>query len=195
MPSFELYRKKLGLDGNTQGRVRKNQSDRIMLETWNRDIAAQTAYIYDFYHDSEPLTLRGLDSENDELKTPIDVKFFLHTQQTYDKDTITFHLQLKPGQECNVDYYDEFFKDRYDAIFPVGLYIDIADESGQRNKWLIVNTANFYGNQFPTFEVLPCDKIFQYIYKNKKYQIAGCLRSQNSYNCALHRGNSMSKVL
>lgn len=182
MPSFDLYKK---INGQKQGRVRKEQSDKIMLETWDRDITSQTAYIYDFYHDSEPLKLRGLDSEHDELKTPIEVKFFLHSQQTFDKDTTTFHLQLQPGQKCNVDYYDECFKDRYGAIFPIGLYIDIMDESGQRNKWIIVDLANYYGNQFPTFEVLPCDQIIQYIYKNKKYQIAGCTRSRMSYGSGL----------
>ena len=33
------------------GRARKIQSDVIMKNTWWQDIQAQTAYIYDYYHD------------------------------------------------------------------------------------------------------------------------------------------------
>jgi len=54
------------------------------------------------------------------------------------------------------------------------------DESGRYNRWLIVDKANYNSNQFPTFEILRCDKVFQWIHDNKKYQCAGVLRSQNS---------------
>ena len=87
---------------------------------------------------------------------------------------------MKPSQEMNVDYYPSFFIDRYSATFPVGLYCDILDESGKYNRWLIVATANYNVSQFPTFSVLRCDKVFDWVLKGKKYQVAGCLRSQNS---------------
>jgi hypothetical protein len=59
------------------------------------------------------------------------------------------------------------------------------DESGRYNRWLIVDKANYNSNQFPTFEILRCDKVFQWIHDNKKYQCAGVLRSQNSYNSGI----------
>ena len=40
-----------------------------------------------------------------------------------------------------------------------GNYVDIMSEDGSYNKWLIVDKANYNGNQFPTFEILRCDYI------------------------------------
>lgn len=171
---------------STQGRAHKGKSDMIMDATWPRDIQAQTAYIYDYYHDLrsvDKFVLNDLHPMEDEFKTPLDIKFIRHAKQTYDKDPVTFWLQMRPGQKCNVDYYPEVLGNRYDTIFPIGLYVDILDEDDEvYNRWLIVDKANYNGNQFPTFEILRCDKVFQWIHDGKKYECAGVLRSQNSYN-------------
>ena len=172
----------------TQGRAHKNFSDVVMDATWNRDIQAQTAYIYDYYHDlksDEKYKLDNLHPDEDDYKTQLDIKFIRHSKQTYDKDQVTFWLQMRPGQECNLDYYDNVLGGRYDALFPIGLYVDIMEEDGNYYKWLVVDRANWNGNQFPTFEILKCDKVFQWIHAGKKYQCAGVLRSQNSYNSGL----------
>jgi len=87
---------------------------------------------------------------------------------------------MQPGQKCNLDYYDEVLGKRYDSIFPIGTYVDIMHEDGTYNKWLVVDKANYNGNQFPTFEILRCDFVAQWIYKGKKYQCPAVLRSQNS---------------
>lgn len=168
----------------TSGRARKIKSDNIMLNTWNRDIQAQTAYLYDYYHDqssSESLKLFDLHPQDDPQKTPMEIKFIRHASQTYDKDQITFWLQMQPGQQCNLDYYDAVLGKRYDAIFPIGCYVDIMGEDGIYDKWLIVDKANYRGNQFPTFEILPCDFIARWVFDEHKYQCAAVLRSQNSY--------------
>ena len=172
----------------THGRVRKMQSDQIMLNTWWDDIQEQTAYIYDYYHDQksfEALQLDDLHPQDDGEKTALPIKFIRHAKQTYDKDQVTFWLQMQPCQQCNIDYYDDVLAKRYGALFPIGLYVDIMHEDGTYNKWLIVDKANYNGNQFPTFEILRCDKVFQWIYNDRKYQCAGVLRSQNSYNSGL----------
>lgn len=179
------------------GRARKQQSDSVVLGSWWQDIQAQYCYIYDYYHDlksDEPLKLDDLHPESDSQKTPLPIKFIRHTKQTYDKDSVTFWLQMQPGQECNLDYYNAVLGDRYDSLFPVGCFADIMQEDGKYYKWLVVDKANYNGNQFPTFEILRCDKVFQWIYNGHRYQCAGVLRSQNSYVCALHKGNLMSKV-
>lgn len=181
MPSMDLYRKLHG--SHTIGREHKQQSDMVMNATWNNDIGACVAYLYDYYHDVESFEkykLRDLHPEGDDQKIPIDIKFQEYSSQTFSKDKVTFHLMLRPGQECNVPYYDEKYGP-YESIFPTSLYVDIPDEAGQYNKWLVVNTANYYGPQFPTFEILPCDYVFQYVFEGKKYQIAGNTRGLNSY--------------
>lgn len=181
MPSLELYKKIYGASHNT-GEQHKLDSDAVMEETWYNDISSQTAYFYDFYHDLNPTILKDLNPIDDENKIPIDIKFLQYSSQTFDKDIISFHIQFKPSFKYKefVNYYDEVLGDRYDAIFPVGMYVDIKDEAGKYNKWIVVGTANFYGTQFPTYEVLPCDFVVRYIFNNIKYSVSATLRSQNS---------------
>ena len=171
------------------GRARKMQSDQIMLNTWWQDIQAQTAYMYDIFHDvgEDHFKLNDLHPEDDPNKIAIPIKFIRHASQTYSKDPITYWLQLQPGQECNVDYYDEMFGKKYLATWPVGLFIDICDEAGKYNKWLVVNLANYNQNQFPTWELLKCDYVFQWIHNGKRYECPGVLQSQSSYNKILLR--------
>lgn len=159
-----------------------------MLHTWNQDIQSQTAYIYDYYHDqksAEALKLSDLHPADDPMKTPLDIKFIRHQSQTYNKDQVTFWLQMQPHQQCNLDYYDEVLGKRYETIFPIGVYVDILQEDGTYNKWLVVDKANYNGNQFPTFEILRCDFWAQWISGNHKYQCPAVLRSQNSYNSGI----------
>ena len=180
--SFSDYGQILG-GYKTNGRARKAASDMVMLNTWDQDIQSQTAYLYDFYHDRrsvEALKLNDLHPADDDCKIPIDIKYIRHGSQTYSKDPITYWLQMKPGQQCNVDYFESMYVKRYRNIWPVGLYVDICDESGKYNKWLVVNTANYDSNQFPTFELLRCDYVFQWIHNGKRYECAGVLQSQNS---------------
>lgn len=186
MPSFNLYKKMLCPKSNeTLGNIHKIQSDKVMDYTWWNDINAQVGYLYDWYHDSTPTLLRNLNPQEDKNKIPIDVKYLRASSKTYDKDTTTFRIQLRPNQECNVDYYNECFKDRYQSIFPCGLYIDLMDNNGKYNRWLVVGEADFYDPQWSTFEVLPCDYVFQYMMNGMKKQVAGVLRSQNSYNSGI----------
>lgn len=185
MPSLELY-KKLNSGVHNCGQQRFKESAEIMEATWYDDSHATTAYLYDYHHDNHKKQLIELDSSNDDNKVPIDIKFIVNSSQTFDKDAITYHIQLKPSQECNVDYYDEFFKNRYYCQFPIGLYIDIPNVNGVFNRWLIVGGANINDPQFPTFEVLRCDYILQYVCDNTKYEVPVVLRSQNSYNSGLY---------
>lgn len=180
MPSFSDYQRILSTNGRAIGEVRKAESDKIMEQTWDGDIASQTVYLYDFYHDKEPLKLRDINPQPYGCAT--DAKVNISTYQSLAKDQVTFHLQFRPSHIPCVDYYKKVFADRYDAIYPIGLYVAIRDNDGKYNKWLIVDKADFYAPQFSTFEILPCDYVFQWVYDNKKYQMAGCLRSQNSYN-------------
>ena len=187
MPSFEYCLDLYG--GKTIGEAHKIESDIIMEETWNSDIESRVAYFYDYYHDDHITQLRDLNPTEDDLKTPIDIKYIVSGSQTYSKDTITYHLQLRPIRERKVDYYDEVFGDRYRAIYPCGLYVDIPDNDKRFNRWLVVAGANYYDPQFSTFEILPCNYVFQWVMDGKKYQVPAVLRSQNSYNSGVWRSD------
>ena len=184
MPSMETYKKLHS--GLMVGQEHKRLSDKIMDATWWTDISSRVGYLYDYYHDDYITQLNNLDSPNDPKKIPIDIKFLMNTSQTYGNDQSTFHLQMRPEQPCNVDYYDEFFGSRYNSTFPIGLYVDIPDEKGKYNRWLIVDKANYNVTQFPTFEILRCDYVLYYIDDHRrKRQIAVVLQSQSSYNSGI----------
>lgn len=167
---------------STEGQARKAQSDMIMEYTWDRDIQALPCFLYDYCHDDEPDKVRNLNSLKSKTKTLIQAKYIVNAYQSDDKDQVSYHIQFKPSQRCNVPYYYEMFENRYDSFFPMGLYIDIPDEQGNYNRWLVTEKANYYNPQFVTWSVLPCDYKFQWIFDNTKYQMWGVLRSQNSYN-------------
>lgn len=181
MPSFETFKKLHG--GLTVGQTHKADSDMVMEATWDNDIDTRVAYFYDFDHDNHITRLDDLHPEQDEKKIPISIKFIAHTKQTLAKDTISYHLQFRPSQsEDIIPYYKEKFEDRYGATFPIGLYVDIPDNKGRYNRWLVVSKADYNDVQFSDFELLRCDYVFQWVIDNKKMQMAGVLRSQNSYN-------------
>lgn len=193
MPNLDAYRNML--KSNSVGEALKRQSDDIMNSTWWNDINSTVGYLYDCEHDANPTALYNLDSENDVNKIPIDIKIMKNASQTYEKDQVTTHLMLRPGQTCNVDYYEELFVRRYNATFPIGLYIDIKDYDGKYNRWLIVEKANTLNvRQFPTYNILPCDKVLQYIFEGTKHQVAGVLRSQNSYNSGVYTDYTITKA-
>ena len=176
------YKDNLKRHGSFAGQSKKNQADTIIESTWYEDLATRTCYLYDFYHDDEPLKLNDLHPEGTE-KIPVDLKYIVNGSQTFAKDAVTYRIMFKPSEEGRdelVPYYKESFIDNYSARFPVGLYIDIEDSNGKYNRWLVVDKANVNDPQFPTYEILRCDYLFQYIYQGKKYQVPGVLRSQNS---------------
>lgn len=183
MPSFNTFKKYNS--GVHDGQVRKIQSDMIMDATWWEDISSREAYIYDYDHDDEPLVLRNLHPEKSKTKTKVDIKYLVNAYNSEAKDQVGYHIQFRPGHECPLDYYYSMFEDKYDAEYPVGLYIDIPDEQGIFRKWLICEPANQLNTQFPTWYILPCDHIFQWIFEGVKYQLAGVSRNQNSYNSGL----------
>lgn len=177
MPSLNFYKK---IYNCTVGEAHKNESDKIWEATWDNDIATRTCYFYDWYHDDNKTKINDMKPESDSKKIPMRVKYIVSSSQTFSKDAVTYHLGLKPSQECVVPYYDEYFKNRYDSKYPCGLYCDIPDNKGIYNRWLVVGQANYNDPQFPTFELLRCDKIIQYIVDGIKYNIPAVLRSQNS---------------
>ena len=180
MITFDNYAKVLG-GKRTIGQVHKDQSDLIMEKTWWTDIAARVGYFYQYTDDTHIKQLNDLHPEEDSYKIPIDIKFIVASSQTYSKDAITYHLQLRPSQSSDVvPYYKELFEERYGAEFPVGLFVDLQDNKGRYNRWLCVATANSNDPQFSTYELLRCDKIINFILDGKKYYVPGVLRSQNS---------------
>ena len=169
------------LDGKkTIGQIHKDQSDMIMEKTWWNDISSRVGYFFDYAHDKHVKQLNDFKTIEDYM-IPMDIKYLANSSQTYSKDNVTYHLQLRPSQDSNViPYYKECFEDRYGAMFPCGLYVLIEDNKGRFNRWLVVATANYNDAQFSTFELLRCDKVINYISDGKEWFVPAVLRSQSS---------------
>lgn len=180
----EMYGKILG--AKTLGRARKYQSDVIMDATFDGDIQYMVGYFYDYYHDDEKLIYKNLHSDQSQDKTPIEVKFIVHSHNTENKDQVGYFIQFKTTQKNPITYYDDYVN-KWDCEFPVGLYVDLPDEKNVYRKWLITERADWLGLQFPTWYILPVDYLYQWVYQDingtrYKYQMCGVQRSQSSYN-------------
>jgi len=177
---YEAFLTRMENQGKTHGQIRKTQSDDIMNQTWWDDIQSRVVYLYDYFHDNEPTTNYDRHPEEDPLKIPVDAKFIITQYETLSKDQVEYHLMFRPGQEDPTDYYEEKYHMTWSARFPVGLYVDVPDDDGVFNRWLIV--AEQHGNQFIKYSILPCNYFFHWVYKNKLYDMCAVARLRNSYN-------------
>ena len=185
MPSFELYKKLNG--AKTVGEATKMQSDMDIEATWDNDMDSKMAYFYSQEYDDEFDVKDDLHPELSASKIPVEVKLFEMEYNSLAKDEIPWHLLFKPSFDYRqvISYYDADFAKPLNSIFPIGLYLDYPDSKGIYHRWLVVGQYRHYGNQLPTYLVLPVDHKLQWIYDRKKYESWGVLRSQNSYNSGI----------
>lgn len=191
MISFNTYKSILGTDNI--GQAHKVESDMVINSTWDNSLETRTAYFYDVAHDSDPFRLKDMQSDNVADKVPISIKYLENSSQTYAKDTVTYHIQFRPGEDFKDLPYDSYYKDhfenRWGAECPVGLYCDIPDNNGVYRRWLVVGLANFYNAQFSTYEILPCNYTFSWVAQGKKFNVAGVTRTQSSYTSGVWQAN------
>lgn len=197
MPNLSTARRISSLrsnDAKTIGEITKENSDFLMEQTFDHDIQAKKCYIYDFYHDDQPDKNQNMTYDNT-TKTPIDAKFIINSYQSIDKDQVPYYLQFRPSQKYSFSenddlyYYETDYHERYLADFPIGLFVDIADDNKIYHKWLIVGRE--IANQFRKYLILPCDYNLTWIEKTGQNRIKrkmwGVLRNQNSYTTGKYR--------
>lgn len=92
-----------------------------------------------------------------------DAKYLVHTYYSITGD--------------NIDYYLEF---RPHVKLPIGSYVDVKDDSGERHRWMIV--ARDDRPQFPQHYILKCNWTLKWIHNGVNYECLGVKRTQNSYN-------------
>lgn len=181
--NFANYGKSLGIGGvHTDGQRHSYEAQDIIEHTWYNDPSSVTAYLYSWEYDDEKDKNVGLHPQYSKTKIPVDVKYFINTYQSLNKDNVDYRIMFKPSYKCNVPYYKDLFEKKVGAEFPIGLYIDLPDRDGIYRRWLIVAGANTDNRDFPNWSVLFCDYDFKWVYKQKKYHCWGVGRSQNSYN-------------
>ena len=192
MPSLQTARRVANAKNNgakTIGQIYKEQSDFLMEETFWNDPQSKVCYIYDYFHDDQPDKNVGMTYENT-TKTKIDAKFIVKTYQSIDKDQVEYYIQFKPSQKTRFEegdelyYFETDYRRKYGVQdFPIGLMIDIPDDTGLYHKWLICSKEP--ANQFVKYLVLPCNYFLHWVendgqnrYKRSMWVV---LRNQNSY--------------
>lgn len=156
--------------GNPIGEIQKRNSDMIMNATWNRDIQSKKCYLYDYFHD------------NPKDKIEVDAKFIISQYGSLSKDQVEYHIMFRPMSGCAVDYYQEAYG-KYNAEYPIGLYIDIPNAQGEYKKWLICSSDR--EQQFVKHSILPCNYHFRWTLDGRLYSMWGIARLRNSYNSGI----------
>ena len=191
MPSLQTARRVANAKNNgakTIGQIYKEQSDFIMEQTFFNDIQSKVCYIYDYAHDNQPELKDHMTYENT-TKTRIDAKFIVSQYGSISKDQVAYHLMFKPSQPLEFNdgdelyYFETNYRRKYNIPFPCSLYIDIPNEKGIYEKWLIINAEQ--GNQFIKYNILPINYRFEWVetsgQNRYKRRMWGCDRQQLSY--------------
>lgn len=195
MPSIETIRRLNDLrygKAKTIGEMRKASSDLQMELSWENDIQSRLCYIYDYIRDDQPDKYYGMTYEGT-TKFAIDAKFIVTKYGGVDKDQVEYHLQFRPSQKTKFEemdglyYFETEYRKRYGSEFPVGLFVDIPDDTGTYYKWLICGKE--IANQFVKYLVLPVTYRFMWIERENsqpiKRRMWGVLRQQSSYSSGL----------
>ena len=90
--------------------------------------------------------------------TPVDAKYIVYTYYSISKDAVDYHLQFRPG-----------------IHYPIGTYIDIPDDVGIYNRWLIVGRSD--EPQFVKYNILKCNWTFRWIADGVIHECLGVLES------------------
>ena len=192
MPSLQTARRVANAKNNgakTIGQIYKEQSDFVMEQTFWNDPQSKVCYIYDYFHDDQPDKNVGMTYDHT-TKTRIDAKFIVKSYQSIDKDQVEYYIQFKPSQKTQFEegdelyYFETDYRQKYGVQdFPIGLMIDIPDDTGLYHKWLICSKEP--ANQFVKYLVLPCNYFLHWVendgqnrYKRSMWVV---LRNQNSY--------------
>ena len=197
MPSLETAKRISAAKNNgakTIGQIHKENSDFSMEYTWDTDIQSKVCYIYDYAHDDQPFARTHITHRNTS-KTKIDAKFIITQYGSISKDQVAYHIMFKPSQKIEFQigdelyYFETDYRKKYDISFPISMYIDIPNDRGIYEKWLIYSAE--YGNQFIKYNVLPCNYLFEWIevdgqYRHKR-RMWGVERQQLSYTSGIWR--------
>lgn len=92
-----------------------------------------------------------------------DAKFSIHTRRSMSGDSEDYFVSFRP-------YVD----------VPIGAYIDIPDDNGELQRWMIILKDD--RPQFSMYYVLKCNWVLKWKIGDKVYKVEGVLRNQNSYN-------------
>lgn len=160
---FDDYRKRMKNLGSYEGEAKRNTAQKIMNVSWDRDGATKPVYV--------KWIDKGLPFV-DENDVPLKAKFNVKSYHNITGDEVAYLLQFK---------LDDM---RTNPNIKIGSYVQIEDELGNPEWWLIVHLDD--RTQFKQFSVLKCTHVYQWVSEvdgNRViHRCLGVPRNQNSYN-------------
>lgn len=161
------YKNYLSSRGNSLGEIKKRQSDILMDATFDRDPTYKRGMLYNA--NLEPIEI-------------VEFKFQKAQVYTINKDQVEYFVQFKtdyhPEKRTNTE--DKIYQLYSDDKNRLSFYLDIPDDDGDIQKWLIVGRNN--DNAFVRYNVLQCNFIFEWMIGRQYHNCLGVMRSRNNYN-------------
>ena len=159
----ELFRTRMAALGSYEGESRRRTAQNIMDASWMRDAATKPVYV--------KWVDRGLPVVGDDDEV-LYAKYNIKSYHNITGDEVAYLLQFRL----------EDIRNRSDIR--VGSYVQICNELGNPEWWLIVHCDD--RTQFVQYSILKCTWTYKWVSKvNGKRVIYNCLgapRKQNSYN-------------
>lgn len=120
------------------------------------------------------------------------VRLFKHKEGTYGhqyedvghEDARFIHKSIQEIASQQVEYYLMF---KPGIHYPIGTYVEIADEQGEKQTWLICKKSE--DMQLVLYNILPCNYLFKWIAHNHICECLGVLRGLNSYSAGIKEGS------
>lgn len=156
----DLFLKRMNLLGTSIGDSIRYNSDLIMNSAFTHDPQYRKSNLYDW---------------NMNFLEEVDIKFQTFTEFSILKDKVEHKVQFRPKYHPEKIYIDESI-----GLERFGYYLDIPDDDGIINTWLIVGRNDKL--TYPRYNVLKCNWIFQWIVNQTIYKCLGVLRMRSSYN-------------
>ncbi len=164
--SLNAYRKRITHNGVTSvPDAIRNDAEMIMGASWYNSSTVLRCKLYKHRQGTYGTEYDWIADE--------DVRFTRVENQNVKSNEIDFRIQFKP-------------KVRYD----IGTYIDIPDETGKMQRWLIAHKDNEM--PFTRYHVLRCNYLFKWVYENHVWQSYGVMRGVNSYSSGLKKAEHFS---
>lgn len=160
---LDVYKSRIAALGGYEGEARRRNSQKIMDASWMRDAA------------TKPVFVKWVDSGLpvvDDYDVPVYAKYNVKSYFSITGDNVEYLLQFKLEDLKN------------NSNIRVGSYVQIPDEMGNYEWWLIV--AEDDRLQFHQYYILKCTWVYKWISVKDGHRVIheclGCARKQNSYN-------------
>lgn len=168
MNYFDAYKIRLKAQkGKTVPQYKRDQSEMVVRETWYNDPEVVSMKLYKHKE--------GTCGREYELIGEEDARFIHKELQQYGSQAVAYYVQFLPH-----------------VHYPIGSYIQIPDEDGKMQWWLIVDKSKDL--QFAYYDILPCNYTVKWVKNNRVYQCLCVVRSVNSYSSGVKTKASLMEL-